>query len=247
MGRSLQDQHYLEVEADAFFERNNRDVDPDTLRATKRSIVEAIDACGIKPRRVLEYGCNYGDLLKHYADLGAECHGVEPSRQAIEFGRKSYGSAIHLCQGTLADNPINASLSATGGDASDLEAERYRGYFDLVVIEDVFCWVSRETLFQSIANVDTLLADGGHLFIREFAALSHSKNRNHHVEEAEVYCFKPAMTHADMLAGSGVYATIYHKLWMDRLDTWVESAEQDPFQSRWSDTVLRKSLRDYYR
>ncbi|MBW2388664.1 MAG: hypothetical protein JRG89_09515, partial [Deltaproteobacteria bacterium] len=50
-----------------------------------------------------------------------------------------------------------------------------------------------------------------------------------------------------MLAGSGVYATIYHKLWMDRLDTWVESAEQDPFQSRWSDTVLRKSLRDYYR
>ncbi len=247
MSHSDQDRHYLEVEADAFFQRNHQEVDPSILRATKRTIVDAIDACGIKPRRVLEYGCNYGDLLKHYADLGAECHGVEPSLQAVEFGRKSYGSAIHLYQGTLADNPINGSLSATGGGASDLEAERYRGYFDLVVIEDVFCWVSRETLFQSIANADTLLADGGHLFIREFAAISHSKNRNHHVKDAEVYCFKPAMTHADMLVGSGIYATVHHRLWMDRLDAWVESAEQDPFQSRWSDTVLRKSLHEYYR
>lgn len=235
MSESKQDRYYLDVEADAFFERNHGDADPHTLRDTKRSIVEAIDTVGIKPERVLEYGCNYGDLLKHFADRGAECHGIEPSRRAVEFGRRAYGDTIHLHQGTLAQNPINDTAAPE------------QPAFDLVIIEDVFCWVSRETLFQSIANVDAVLADGGYLFIREFAALSHSKNRNHHVEDSEVYCFKPAMTHARMLAGSGVYAAVYEKIWMDAQDSWVVSEDRDPFQSRWSDTVLRKSLRDYYR
>lgn len=235
MSDSKQDSYYLDVEADAFFERNHANANPSQLRAGKISIAEAIDSAGVKPKRVLEYGCNYGDLLKHYADRGAECYGVEPSQRAVEFGREAYGDAVQLYQGTLANNPIN--------DAPAIE----RQSFDLVVIEDVFCWVSRETLFQSIANVDAILADGGYLFIREFATPSHSKNRNHHVDDSEVYCFKPAMTHARMLAGSGLYAAVYEKIWMDHQDNWIISKERDPFQSRWSDSVLRKSLRDYYR
>lgn len=233
MRDSEQDRHYVEVEADAFFTRNHPRPDPHRLRPAKRAIAEVIEDCGIKPTRVLEYGCNYGDLLQHYASRGAEAHGVEPSRKAVEFGLDAYGEAVRLYHGTLAENPVNAN-------------PELRGSFDLVVIDDVFCWVSRETLFQSIANVDDALAEGGYLFIREFFPLANSKNRNHHVEGADVYCFKPAAPHYRIFTASGIYATVWEKVWMDRQDSWV-SENRDPFESRWVDSLLRKSFHDYYR
>jgi len=236
MRASPQDRHYLAVEADAFFERNHAQADPSVLRPHKRRIADQLAAAGVlRPRRMLEYGCGYGDLLHHFAaSAGAECVGVEPSKRAIELGTQAYGASVRLVQGTLADNPVNA----------DVASQRA---FDLIVVDDVFCWVSRETLFQSIANVDDALADGGHLFIREFFPLANRRNRNHHVAEESVYCHKPAGPHAAIFTASGVYAVVWQQVTMDPADRWVESAGRDPFESRWSDTVLRKSSSDYWR
>ncbi len=235
MKSAVQDRHYLEREADDFFRRNFSGADPSVLRPKKATIVAALAEAGLRPRRILEFGCNYGDFLHHFAvAAGAECHGVEPSAEAVSFGRHAYGKRIDLQRGTMAAHPLQGE-------------PRYRQFFDLVVVDDVLCWVARETLFQSIANVDDALAEGGALFLREFFPLGNRRNRNHHVSEAEVYCYKPSGPHAQIFVASGIYEVVWQKVWMDRSDSWVTRQARDPFESRWCDTILRKSYSDYYR
>ena len=236
MAAETQDDVYLRQEGDAFFRRNTPgDADPMQLRPRKRALFDLIEQAGCRqPRRVLEYGCNYGDLLHHYATEGdAEAAvGVEVSAEAIKLGRSAYGDSVQLLHGSMADNPL----------ATD---PAYRGYFDLVIIDDVFCWVSRQTLFQSIANVDRALADGGFLFIREFLPGHSVRNRNHHVADAEVWCHKPKDTHARMFTASAVYEPVWRQVFLDGADAWA-GAQGGRFESRWQDSLLRKSYGDYY-
>lgn len=67
---------------------------------------------GREPGRVLDVGCGGGELLEHYARLGWQTFGIDPSAAAVEAAR-SRGASVH--QGTLADQPWE------------------RGSFDLVV------------------------------------------------------------------------------------------------------------------
>jgi SAM-dependent methyltransferase len=235
MESSPQDRHYLEVEADAFFERNFAAADPRALRPHKRAIAERIAAAGVRaPRRVLEYGCAYGDLLAHYAlEHGAEAFGVEPSAKAVAFGQAAYGERVRLVTGTMAANPLAADAAL-------------RGAFDLVVVDDVFCWVSRETLYRSIAHVDDMLRDGGFLYIREFLPLHQHRNANHHVPGGGVYCYKPRGPHSSIFTASGVYEVIRQEVSLDLDDAWARDRGAEVFESRWSNVVLRKSLADYF-
>jgi SAM-dependent methyltransferase len=230
---SDQDRCYMESEGDNFFARNMAHVDPSSLRPKKLEIAERIKACGISPQRVIEYGCNYGDLLKHYADAGLECFGVEASSSAVTFGREHYGSSVELIHGSIADNALNRE----GG---------HDGFFDLVIIDDVFCWVSRETILQSIANIDAVLAEGGHLFIREFFPARSIRNRNHHVVGQEVYCYKLAGLHAGIFTATNTYEVVARQVWTDECDSWVDSRKGHRFESRWVDSILRKSTQDYF-
>ncbi len=234
MTHAPQDHRYLESEADDFFRRNFAGADPAVLRPLKATIAAELAEAGVTPRRMLEFGCNYGDLLHHYAaTTGAECYGVEPSAEAVAFGRRAYGERVELLRGTIAEHPLRDDPELRGG-------------FDLVVVDDVFCWVSRETLFQSVANIDAALAEGGALFIREFLPLRNQRNRNHHIADGAVYCYKPSAPHARIFTASGIYEVLWQKVWMDRGDAWVTRDGRDPFESRWCDTILRKSYSEYY-
>lgn len=234
MQTSPQDQHYLNVEADAFHERNHAAADPHALRDYKRKILARLDNAGVNPKRMIEFGCAYGDLLNHYAvENGTEAFGVEPSAKAVELGKQAYKDRVTLIQGTMADNEIIADT-------------RNHGTFDLIVVDDVFCWVSRETLFQSVANLDALLADGGFLYIQEFLPLHQTRNPNHHVTGQDVYCYKPRGPHMAMFTASGVYEIIYQEISLDKNDKWVKGEARAPFESRWSNVVLRKSVSDYF-
>src|SRR4051812_39971578 len=110
MKKSQQDAEYLTGEGDNFFRRNFAGKDLPELRPAKTVIFGEIKAAGLRPGKVLEYGCNYGDLLAQLRKQGLaeECHGVEASGEAVAFGRSRYGNLISLAQGTIADNPLNA-------------------------------------------------------------------------------------------------------------------------------------------
>lgn len=234
MHSSPQDRYYLDREADAFHERNHRDADPSRLRPHKEAIFARLERVGVRPRKVLEFGCAYGDLLDRYAvRYGAEAHGVEPSGKAVALGLAAYEGRARLVRGTLADNAISSDPA-------------HDGTFDLIIVDDVFCWVSRETLFQSVANIDRLLCDGGFLYIQEFLPLHQSRNANHHVAEGGVYCYKPRGPHMAMFTASGVYEVVHQEVSLDTRDAWVAAEGKPPFESRWSNVVLRKSLDGYF-
>lgn len=229
-----QDRRYLLTEADAFHERNHASSDPATLRPRKARIAEQLARGGARPSAVIEFGCAYGDLLDHFArEHGARAVGVEPSAKAVEMGRAAYGDAVELHVGTMADNPVSADPAS-------------RGAYDVVVVDDVFCWVSRETIFASVANLDALLRDGGFLFVQEFLPLRQVRNRNHHVSEEEVWCHKPRGPHSAMFTASGAYEVVYQEVHMDGDDLWLRERGLDPFESRWASTVLRKSFGEYF-
>ena len=234
MKESKQDQYYLDIEADSFFRRNQQKlISLDELRPYKRKVLDFIDNAGVQPGRVLEYGCNYGDLLNYYATkMQATCYGVEPSAEAVAFGSKNFPD-VHLLRGTIANNAINEDDSNIGS-------------FDLVIIDDVLCWVSRETLFQSLANIDQMITEGGALYIREFYPLENTRNRNHHVTDEEIWCYKPAAPHCAMFVASGMYQIVSQRVFMDFNDSWRESTNNSIFESRWMETLLRKSNQKFY-
>jgi len=235
MPSSEQDTYYLKKEGDDFFRRNFGGKEPPRLRPAKVNILEQIDALGVAGLAVLEYGCCYGDLLAVLAEqsAGRVCVGVEASVEALQFGRARYGSQVQFHHGTIADNALN-------------QAGESRGRFDLVIVDDVFGWVSRETLYQSMANIDQALAEGGHLFIRDFYPMGKLKNRNHHVADAEVFNFKVPGSHASLFEASGLYEIVSQRTYVDQteMSSTYQSARQ--FGTRWADTVLRKSSTGYY-
>ena len=65
MKKSKQDDYYLNVEGNSFFQRNFKDKEVPELRLTKQIIYDEIKQSNIQFNKVLEYGGNYGDLLNY--------------------------------------------------------------------------------------------------------------------------------------------------------------------------------------
>ena len=197
-------------------------------------IADHLAKAGIeRPQRVLEFGCNFGDLLAYYARQGAlECYGVEASAAAKNFGNSLYQGAISIHHGTVADNPV----------CEDLGNE---GRFDLVIIDDVFGWISRETLFQSISNIDKMVADDGVIFIRDFLPNKRVRNRNHHIKDSDVFNYKVPGSHASIFLASGVYETEFQVSFFDGLGISTSYKCDNPFNYRWTDVVLKSLTRNF--
>ncbi len=235
MKKSKQDEYYLNSEGDDFFKRNfaNREI-PD-LRLNKKVIYDEIKESGISYKRVLEFGGNYGDLLYNMKqnDDATECFNVEASKDAIEFGKKNFQDNVNFVHGTIANNDITNN-------------EKFENYFDLIIIDDVLDWVSRETIFQSVTNIDNLLKDGGFVFIRDFYPDKNTKNQNHHVKDEFVYNFKVENSHAGIFLASGIYQVEWQKIFFDKIGFSTSYKCDNLFNYRWTDVILRKSYSGFF-
>ena len=235
MKESIQDKYYIEKEGDSFFQRNFANKDLPELRDHKKIIFDEIQESGILFEKVLEYGCNYGDLLFHLKknqDI-QKCVGIEASSDAITFGKQKFGDSVDFVNGTIANNKIN-------------DNPKFENYFDLIIIEDVFGWVSRETLLESVSNIDNVLKDGGFLFIRDFYPDKRTKTRNHHIKDTPVFNFKIPQSHANIFLSSGMYEIQWQKIFFDNLGISTSYKSENPFHYRWTDVILRKSISEYF-
>ena len=96
MKDSKQDDYYLKIEGNSFFQRNFKNKKTPELRPNKQIIYDEIKQSKIKFSKVLEYGGNYADLLNYLKkneriDV-AIC--IDASNDALDFGRKNYGDSI---------------------------------------------------------------------------------------------------------------------------------------------------------
>ena len=233
--KSKQDEFYLNTEGDDFFKRNFANKETPDLRLNKKIIYDEIKESGISYKTVLEFGGNYGDLLYNMKknNDATECFNVEASKDAIQFGQKKFKDEVNFVHGTIADNEITNN-------------EKFEKYFDLIIIDDVFDWVSRETIFQSITNIDNLLKDGGFLFIRDFYPDKNTKNQNHHVKDGFVYNFKVENSHAGIFLGTGIYEIEWQKIFFDKIGISTSYKCDNLFNYRWIDVILKKSYTDFF-
>jgi len=229
----IQDKYYLEKEGDDFFSRNFEGKDVPVLRHNKISILECIDSSNIEFNSIIEFGCNYGDLLNFFATKRSKTAvGIEASKKAVEHGLSLYDENIELYHGVISDNKISNDKNNDGK-------------FDLAIVDDVFSWVSRESILQSISNVDRSIKDGGFLFIRDFKPHNFTKTRNHHVKDDDVYNFKVVGSHFQILLSTGMYEIISENIYYDKSMSGNYLCDNQ-FNYRWSDVILQKKSTDFF-
>ena len=120
-------------------------------------------------------------------------------------------------------------------------------YFDIIVIDDVLSWVSRETIFKSFANIDYLLKNEGLLFLRDFYPNENLKNRNHHAADRQIYNYKVNKSHAEILIASGNYEIESQVVFYDNIGMSTSYKADNKYIYRWIDTILIKQQENGFR
>lgn len=164
----------LQGEGNAWLERNRE-------KLGRRDLVsELIETYGLKPCNVLEIGCSNGWRLKKLQDrYGCRIAGLDPSACAIAEAKYN-------------------GVRAMRGTADQLPFEWRE--FDLVIC-GFFLYLADPCDYLKIAaEVDRVLAEGGHLIIHDFFVYHPFKNQyahdyrlfSHHFDPSRLWMGHPA-------------------------------------------------------
>ncbi len=181
-----QDRIFLNYEGDNWFKRNLNSL---INGSSDDLILDMIRLFSIVPKDVLEIGASNGFRLnKIYMLYNSKCTAVEPSELAIKDGKERYP---HI--------EFHKSL------ASELPFDDTKK-FDMVIMNFVFHWISREKLYKTIFEIDRVLSDNGLLIIGDFLPDSPVKVNYHHVKDEQIWTFK--QDYAKIFTSSNLYTIV---------------------------------------
>jgi ubiquinone/menaquinone biosynthesis C-methylase UbiE len=208
---------FLDGEADKWFERNFKvDTKRDMHNDPALKYLMGVDLSG---KKILEIGCSDGwrlnQLKKRY---DAECHGVEPSQEAIDVGNERY-KGINFYRGT--------------SDNLEFESDS----FDCVVIGFCLYLCDRGDLFKIACEVDRVLKHGGILVITDFIPKFAYKNTYCHKDG--VYSYK--MNYSNMFSWNPQYTEIFMEV-----RSMSGNSDDTSIDSRIGVSVLRKDTEGEY-
>jgi SAM-dependent methyltransferase len=215
-----QDQIFAASEGDRWFQRNQTVLE--SIDLSKDGPLRLIDLYGLVPKKVLEIGAANGWRVAAIATrFGCEVVAQDPSQAAIAHGKSAY-----------------PEVEFVGGSASEIPL---KDVFDLIIVNGVLCWIDRSTLFRTLAEIDRLLADDGHLIIGDFCPSNRMRVRYHHLPDAEVYTYK--QDYSAIFLASGLYHQVA-LLTFDHSSRALRSGVTE--NDRFSASLLRKAPRDLY-
>jgi SAM-dependent methyltransferase len=214
-----QDAIFAEQEADQWFRRNAKVLNE---RLTQDDpIVSLVGLLGdiSDLHSVADLGCSNGWRLQMLKDRHPhlDCKGFDPSAEAIADGAARF-PAIELMTGMLSEVP-------------------FRREFDIVIVNGVLCWVGRNALARSLAEIDRVVKPGGYLIIGDFMPDFPHRRRYGHLEGDDVYTYKQDYSSVFKELGTYAEAARVSSNLLSR-GLVIESAESD---NRWGTVVLRKS------
>lgn len=226
-----QEDVYQNDEADSFFLRNIEKVQLDSsysLRKSKISIYNTLTAClenTLNGSRVLEIGCFVGDLLAKLAtDHQCSVNGIEPSGLACGYAQEHFKLELENC---TFDKSRFFGLTSHN-----------RSKFDLIIIDDVLSWMSRDMILPALASIDWLTSEGGHVFIRDFSPMMDFAYPNHHQTDKDVWNYKVSGGHKKFFINTGTYLTVSSNT---KITNVFQNAESNrPDSMLWNDSVLMK-------
>jgi SAM-dependent methyltransferase len=219
-----QDSVFLKGEGDSWFNRNAQGLEnkKDKFDWPLYFLDLIEDKSNIKT--VVELGCSngwrLGKLQEKYPDL--QLSGIDPSLEAVESGRKQF-PGINLQQGLLSDIPFD-------------------GAFDVAIVFGVFCWVDRQSLAKSIAEVDRVVKDNGFLIIGDFSPGYQQKRPYQHLAGNNVFTYK--QDYPQTFTSLGIYHELA-KFSNDYVKCNLGLQTPEPGM-RWSCSILQKSLTGFY-
>ena len=185
---SKQKEAFIKYEADSWFKRNqnvilnyNENEDP---------VIQLIEKYNIKFESVLEIGASAGYRLqgiKNKFDI-QYLLGVEPSIEAIKYGKKNFPS-IKFINGTMDD--LKSIKDST---------------IDLIIIGFVFYVVDRNLLYKCISEVDRVLKDKGKVVLIDFYSNTFIQKEYIHISDFSAYTYKNS--YHKLFTSSGLYEVI---------------------------------------
>ena len=205
-------------EGDRYFERNAHL--PDSYDPRADHVVRLLDSGGLTPASVIELGAATGHRVAALVERWG-CRGVavDPSAAATREGQRRFAE-VEFVVGTL-------------------DAPSVSGAFDVVIVNFVFHWVGRSVLLSSVAAVDLLVADGGHLVIGDFLPAGFARTEYEH--RLGLWTYK--QDYADVFCSSGLYGRVASLA--GRYGGAMPCGDAAPMD-RASYTLLHKSLDGYY-
>lgn len=214
-----QEETFLTGEGNNYLKRNR-----DRLGGeTSEPLIRLIERHRLKPETILDIGCADGTMLAGISKRwGSSWTGVEPSALAIKEGRKKF-----------------RHITLKRGVASGIPLKRH---FDLVIVNYVLHWVSREKLLVSISEIDRVVKDGGYLIIGDFLPDRPMKNPYHHLPGKKVWTYK--VDYAGIFAATGMYKQLGRLIF--RHEGHVITKKNVSGDKRGSVTLLQKSRSAYY-
>jgi ubiquinone/menaquinone biosynthesis C-methylase UbiE len=160
---------FVESEGNRWFERNQKALEAYTPE--RDPIAQVMQLYSIRPTRLLELGAANGVRVAALSRLfGCEGTAVEPAEEAVADGRRRHPEIRYVC------SPLHlVPLAET---------------FDVVIVNFVLHWVDRSVLFASLARIDAMVRDGGHLIIGDFSPSQPTRTRYHHLPSENIYTYK---------------------------------------------------------
>jgi len=174
-------------------------------------------------RAVFEIGCTTGFRLeKARGAFGARCAGLEISPAAVAEARERY-----------------PSVDVREGIAPRDMAQWESSSFDVVVVGHVLYLLPREALFALAAEVDRILADGGHIIVMDFLSPANHHSRYSHHSDLSVFKHDPS--------GPWVWSPTYQLVSRQVYPLAdVPSSSTDPRSWQTVDVVRKLAVADAY-
>jgi ubiquinone/menaquinone biosynthesis C-methylase UbiE len=214
---------FLKYEADNWFSRNKSALE---YSSKNDMVLKILKEYAATPGDVLEIGCSTGYRLNAIKEQfeGSTVTGLEPSADAIRFGKEKY-QGVNFIQGTADDLQQIASAS-----------------FNLVIIGFVFYVVDREMLFKAVAETDRVLKNGGTLMIIDFFSEKPVRNPYQHITDMEAFAFK--QNYEEIFLASKLYQLI-DKRSMSHANKGYDLSGD--YYNKYCVTTLRKDLSASYK
>ena len=178
----IQEEAFLSGEGDAYHRRNRG---ASIAREHWFALLSGVwDRLPLRPGRILEIGCGAGENLAFLRDrYGLECHGVDPSREAVEEGVQRH-PGLNLSVGIASKLPH--------GD----------GEFDCLLFGFCLYLCDRNALFAIAAEADRVLRPDGIVLILDFSPPF--PYRNAYAHRPGLYSYK--MRYRDMFLWNPAYS-----------------------------------------
>ncbi len=182
-----QDEIFKEFEGDGWFDRNKDKIGAEESLSSDLPI-KLTELYNLKPKKCLELGCSNGWRLDAiYKRIKCECIGIEPSKKAVEEGRKKFK---------------NIQFFNSTADSVPLDDESV----DLAIINFVFHWIDRKTLLKTVYEIDRTLKNNGYLIIGDFYPDYPTKVKYHHLPDENIFTFK--QNYAEIFISTSCYKMI---------------------------------------